>query len=86
MLVRDTSEFALIELMAQAFEAGGAATPRSHERLGYRLRQGIGDDAAVWEAPAGPMVAATDTMVEASTSPWRPRPGKASAGRRWPST
>ena len=64
MLVRDTSEFALIELMARAFEAGGNATPRSQERLGYRLRQGIGDDAAVWDGPAGPMVAATDTMVE----------------------
>ena len=64
MLVRDTSEFALIELMAAAFEAGGTAAPQSEERLGYRLRQGIGDDAAVWDAPAGPMVAATDTMVE----------------------
>ena len=28
MLVRDTSEFALIELMARAFEAGGNTTPR----------------------------------------------------------
>lgn len=61
MLVRDTSEFALIDLMAAAF--GGAASP-SGNRLGYRLRQGIGDDAAVWDGPAGPMVAATDTMVE----------------------
>ena len=64
MLVRDTSEFALIDLMAAAFEAGGTAAPQSEERLGYRLLQGIGDDAAVWDAPAGPMVAATDTMVE----------------------
>ena len=64
MQVRDTSEFALIELMARAFEAGGAPGPHGQERLGYRLLQGIGDDAAVWDGPAGPMVAATDTMVE----------------------
>ena len=64
MLVRNTSEFALIELMARAFEAGGNPGPHEQERLGYRLLKGIGDDAAVWDGPAGPMVAATDTMVE----------------------
>ena len=64
MLVRDTSEFALIAMMTKAFESGSAATLRNQKRLGYRLRQGIGDDASVWDGPAGPMVAATDTMVE----------------------
>ena len=64
MLVRNTSEFALIELMALAFEARGAPGPHGQERLGYLLLKGIGDDAAVWDGPAGPMVAATDTMVE----------------------
>ena len=62
MLVRDTSEFALIDLMAAAFEAED--TPPCKERPGYRLLHGIGDDAAAWDAPAGPVVAATDTMVE----------------------
>ena len=75
MLVRDTSEFALIDLMAAAFEAQGAQEPTVRPELvegpptktrpGYRLLYGIGDDAAAWDAPAGPTVAATDTMVEA---------------------
>ena len=64
MLVRDTSEFALIDMMAAAFEGGGPAEPLGGKRLGYRLIHGIGDDAAAWDAPAGPTVAATDTMVE----------------------
>ena len=74
MLVRDTSEFALIDLMAAAFEARSAGGlparpepvegPPNEMRGGYRLLHGIGDDAAAWDAPAGPTVAATDTMVE----------------------
>ncbi len=61
MLVRDTGEFRLIDLLAKTFaeegaEGSGLDTPMP--------RVGIGDDAAVWEGGAGTRVLTTDAMVE----------------------
>ena len=54
MLVRDTGEFRLIDLLAETLAAEDA------EGAGL----GIGDDAAVWEDGAGTRVLTTDAMVE----------------------
>ena len=57
MLVRDVSEFDLIEALSQALPSpsiGGA----------HGLRIGIGDDAAAWSSPEGESVMTTDTLVE----------------------
>ena len=54
MLVRDTGEFRLIDLLAETLAAEDA------EGAGL----GIGDDAAVWEGEAGTRVLTTDAMVE----------------------
>ncbi len=54
MLVRDTGEFRLIDLLADTLAAEDAEGPRL----------GIGDDAAVWEGESGTRVLTTDTMVE----------------------
>ena len=57
MLVKDVGEFDLIDALAESL--GASATP---ERGGLRLS--IGDDAAAWEATAGPTVMTTDALVE----------------------
>ncbi len=60
MLVRDIGEFQLIDVLAQ--KIGERAAQGGVE--GFRLRLGIGDDAAAWDSPAGASVMTTDTMVE----------------------
>lgn len=64
MLVQDTSEFELIEALAKSIAAENAACVARLGRRGYRLRLGIGDDAAAWDVPRGTSVITTDTMVE----------------------
>lgn len=61
MRVRDIGEFRLIELLADALHADGLSSPRSPA---WTLRQGVGDDAAVWDASSGTRVLSTDTMVD----------------------
>lgn len=61
MRVRDVGEFCLIELLADALHADGLSSPRS---AAWTLRQGVGDDAAVWNASSGTRVLSTDTMVD----------------------
>ena len=57
MLVRDASEFDLIETLSQALPSPPSGVARG-------LRIGIGDDAAAWTSPEGETVLTTDTMVE----------------------
>ena len=65
MLVREIGEFELIGVLAEALEAGGSPTGATPGDIGLpRLRLGIGDDAAAWDAPAGATVLTTDTMVD----------------------
>ncbi len=64
MQVRDTSEFNLIEKLAGAIAEDNAACIARLDAKEFRLRLGIGDDAAAWDAPAGTQVLTTDTMVE----------------------
>ena len=61
MLVRDTGEFRLIELLAETLAAEGVEGPGLDA---LRPRIGIGDDAAVWEGEAGARVLTADAMVE----------------------
>lgn len=61
MRVRDVGEFRLIELLADALHADGLSSPHSPA---WTLRQGVGDDAAVWDASSGTRVLSTDTMVD----------------------
>lgn len=61
MRVRDVGEFHLIDLLADALHADGLSSPHS---TAWTLRQGVGDDAAVWEASSGTRVLSTDTMVD----------------------
>ena len=64
MLVRDTGEFRLIELLAETLATEGVEGPNSKQPPVQGLRLGIGDDAAVWEGEAGTRVLTTDAMVE----------------------
>ena len=57
MLIRDVSEFELIEALSRAL-SGPNAGPASG------LSIGIGDDAAAWDSTAGTTVLTTDTLVE----------------------
>ena len=57
MLVRDASEFDLIEALSQALPSPPPGAARG-------LRIGIGDDAAAWSSPEGATVLTTDTLVE----------------------
>ena len=57
MLVRDASEFDLIEALSRALPS-----PPSNAARGLRI--GIGDDAAAWSSPEGATVLTTDTLVE----------------------
>ncbi|MCH8206316.1 MAG: thiamine-phosphate kinase, partial [Chloroflexi bacterium] len=64
MLVRDTGEFQLIEMLANTIAERNRAQVDSLTQRGFRLRLSIGDDAAAWEAPSGTTVLTTDTLVE----------------------
>ena len=70
--VRDLGEGGLIErLVKQVTEA--RLKPPAHK--GFRLRLGLGDDAAAWRLDGGVEVCTTDTMVEGThftreTSSW----------------
>ena len=61
MLVRDTGEFRLIDLLSETLAAEGVEGPGLDTPM---PRVGIGDDAAVWEGAAGTRVLTTDAMVE----------------------
>ncbi len=64
MLVRDTGEFRLIELLEETLATEGVEGSNSKQPPAQGLRLGIGDDAAVWEGEAGTRVLTTDAMVE----------------------
>jgi thiamine-monophosphate kinase len=71
--VGDIGEFALIERLSKQVDAARLASPGG---AGFRLRLGIGDDAAAWQASAGIVVQTTDTMVDGvhfteATTPWK---------------
>ena len=61
MLVRDTGEFRLIDLLAETLAAEGVEGPGLDAPMS---RVDIGDDAAVWEGGAGTRVLTADAMVE----------------------
>ncbi len=64
MLVRDAGEFRLIGLLSEILlneGVDGLSDACSDE---WRLRIGIGDDAAVWDDESGTRVFSTDAMVE----------------------
>jgi thiamine-monophosphate kinase len=70
--VADLGEFGLIEHLARMVADARLHPPPLAD---FRLRLGIGDDAAVWETAQGLMVTTTDTMVEgvhftSQTTPW----------------
>ena len=64
MLVRDTGEFRLIELLSKTLDAEDVEGPAFERPEALSPRIGIGDDAAVWEGEAGTRVVSTDAMVE----------------------
>ena len=64
MSTEDVDEFQLIEMLAGAIAEGNADLIGRVDRSGFRIRLGIGDDAAAWDAPAGTRVLTTDTLVE----------------------
>lgn len=59
--VGDIGEFGLIERLAKQVDAARLGPPA---HAGFRLRLGIGDDAAAWQTDGGIQVQTTDTMVE----------------------
>lgn len=59
--VGDIGEFGLIERLAKQVNAARLGPPA---HAGFRLRLGIGDDAAAWQTDGGVEVQTTDTMVE----------------------
>ena len=63
MLVRELGEFGLIERLSRRVSASPAAASHSSEPP-VRVRVGIGDDAAVWDAAGASEVLTTDTIVE----------------------
>jgi thiamine-monophosphate kinase len=71
--VHDVGEFGLIDRLARIVADARLDAPTAP---GFRMRLGIGDDAAAWHADDGVMVTTTDTMVEGvhfaqGTTPWR---------------
>ena len=64
MLVRDTGEFRLIELLAETLAAEGLDGPDIAGDDARYPRLGIGDDAAAWGDEAGTRLLTTDAMVE----------------------
>lgn len=84
MLVRETGEFRLIELLAETLTAEGVDGQNHTIPDTTRPLVGIGDDAAVWEGEAGTRVLTTDTIVEGvhfelDLTPWRDLGWKAMA-------
>ena len=63
MLVRELGEFGLIERLSRRVSASSAGTSNVGAPL-LRVRVGIGDDAAVWDAAGASEVLTTDTVVE----------------------
>ena len=63
MLVRELGEFGLIERLSRRVSASPAAASHRSEPP-VRVRVGIGDDAAVWDAASASEVLTTDTIVE----------------------
>ena len=59
--VGEVGEFGLIERLAKQVDAARLPPPA---HAGFRLRLGIGDDAAAWQTDGGVEVQTTDTMVE----------------------
>ena len=64
MRVEDLGESDLIETLAKAIGPADASLVAQPGRPGFRLRLSIGDDAAVWDSPAGTSVLTSDAMVE----------------------
>ena len=62
MLVRELGEFGLIERLSRRVSASPAAHHRQEPPV--RVRVGIGDDAAVWEATGTAEALTTDTIVD----------------------
>ena len=62
MLVRELGEFGLIERLSRRVSASPASPHRNDSAV--RVRVGIGDDAAVWEASGTAEALTTDTIVE----------------------
>lgn len=76
MLVSEIGEFDLIDRLAAKIEGANARRVREADARGFRMLRAIGDDAAAWDAPPGPRVITTDTMVEGvhfrlDYTPWR---------------
>lgn len=72
--VGDIGEFGLLERLARRVAA--VRLPQETSYTDFRLRLGIGDDAAAWQTDGGVEVQTTDTMVEGvhftqSSMPWR---------------
>lgn len=70
--VHDLGEFGLIDRLAKQVAAARLRLP---PHKGFRLRLGIGDDAAAWRVDGAVEVCTTDTMVEGThftqaTSTW----------------
>ena len=63
MLVRELGEFGLIERLSRRVSASPAGASNPEAPL-LRVRVGIGDDAAVWDAAGASEVLTTDTIVE----------------------
>ena len=76
MLVSEIGEFELIDRLADRIDCQNARRIREADARGFRMLRAIGDDAAAWDAPHGPQVITTDTMVEGvhfrlDYTPWR---------------
>ncbi len=70
--VRELGEFGLINRLARMVAEARLPAPSAGD---FRLRLGIGDDAAAWSVGQGVEVCTTDTMVEGThftrqTTPW----------------
>ena len=64
MLVSELGEFNLIDRLAAVISRPNAQRIQALDARGFRILRAIGDDAAVWNAPAGARVITTDAMVE----------------------
>ena len=70
--VRELGEFGLIDRLARMVAEARLTAPSAAD---FRLRLGIGDDAAAWSVGRGVEVCTTDTLVEGThftrqTTPW----------------
>ena len=64
MQVNEISEFDLIQKFSHVIQCSQDKILGKKDKLGFKLKISIGDDAAAWEAPKGTRVLTTDTMVE----------------------